>query len=437
MARIPPAARVLPSRVFYGWYVAGGCAVLMLVGLGVGYYGLAVFLRPLQEAHGWSNSAVSGATGLYFSVSGIAAAVVGPSVDRAGPIRFIGGGTVVMAIGIAAIGYVDSVWQLNAVYTVVAAAFGVSTAVSVNAILTRWFVARRARAMSIAYTGVSVGGVILAPAGSELIDAGGLELATPVMAAIVVAVALPVLALVIVWDPAEMGLEPDGGVVTATSKREQLSEAIQQRRWSSREAARTAQFWAVLVGFLLVLSSQTGLVIHQISFLQDRLGSRSAAAFTLSVTAFGSILARLVVGTFADAVDTRWLTLVIFVVQATAILLLVNTENVAATYALTLVFGFTIGNVYMMQSLLVGEVFGMVSFGAIFGLISLAGQVGSGLGPILVGWLQDRTGSYAIPFTVVAIATYAAAAAILIVRPIPPPAASAARAGDRADAVAG
>ena len=31
------------------------------------------------------------------------------------------------------------------------------------------------------------------------------------------------------------------------------------------------------------------------------------------------------------------------------------------------VIGFTIGNVYMMMSLLVGEVFGTVSFGAVFG----------------------------------------------------------------------
>ena len=82
---MPLAARLLPSTTFYGWYVAVGCAVLMLVGVGVGYYGLAVFLRPLQDDHGWSNATVSGATGLYFSVSGLTGALVGPHVDRHGP----------------------------------------------------------------------------------------------------------------------------------------------------------------------------------------------------------------------------------------------------------------------------------------------------------------------------------------------------------------
>ena len=104
-------------------------------------------------------------------------------------------------------------------------------------------------------------------------------------------------------------------------------------------------------------------------------------------------------------------------VQGTAILLIIHTESITATWILTLVFGLTIGNIYMMQSLLVGELFGIVSFGSIFGLITLAGQVGSGLGPIGVGFLHDQTGGYGVPFTVTALLTYAAAVAILFAKP--------------------
>ena len=35
---VPPAARVLPDRLFYGWYITFACACLMFVGVGVGYY---------------------------------------------------------------------------------------------------------------------------------------------------------------------------------------------------------------------------------------------------------------------------------------------------------------------------------------------------------------------------------------------------------------
>ena len=419
--RLPLGTRLLPSRVFYGWYVAVACSLLMMVGVGVGYYGLAVFLGPLQDEHGWSNSVVSGATGLYFSVSGITGFVVGPRVDRIGPRPFMLVGSILLAASISLIGYVHSVWQLYAVYGVLAVAFGLATSVSVNAVMTRWFVAKRAKAMSISSTGISVGGVVLAPLGSKLIDIGGLELATPLMGLLVLAGALPVILFVIVADPADMGLEPDGhrDRAVAPALRPTLSAEVQQRTWTRRDAARTREFWAILVAFAIVLTAQTGFVIHQISFLEERVGSRSTAALALSVTAFGSIVARLVVGSFADRIDKRRLTVVLFLLQASAVAGIVATEHIALTYVLTLVFGFTIGNVYMMMSLLVGETFGMVSFGAVFGVVSMTGQVGSGLGPLAVGVLEDATGGYTAAFVTTAVATVLAAGVIgLGARPV-------------------
>lgn len=417
---VPVAARLLPKSVYYGWYVAIGCSLLMLVGVGVGYYGLAVFLRPLQDAHGWSNAVVSGATGVYFSVSGLTGAIVGPHIDRRGPKPFMIVGSLMIGVSVSLIGFVDSVWQLYAVYTVLAVAFGLATSVSVNAVMTRWFVTRRAKAMSISSTGISVGGMILAPLGSWLIDRGGLELATPVMGALVLVIGLPVILFVIVPDPADLDLPADGFDVAPQRRRATLSDDVQLRVWSRSQATRTQALWMLLVGFGIVLTAQTGFVIHQISFLEDRVGSRSTAALALSVTAFGSIVARLAVGTFADRIDKKWLTVTLFVVQAGAVAGVVVTDSVPVTYLLTLVFGFTIGNVYMMMSLLVGEVFGTVSFGAVFGLVSLVGQTGSGIGPFAVGWLEDATGGYSTPFTITAAATLAAAGAIAVLRAPPP-----------------
>ncbi len=416
--REPFAAHILPRKWFYGWYVAIACAALMFVGVGVGYYGLPIFLRPLQEAHGWSNTQVSWAPAIYFCVSGVTSAFIGPYIDRYGPMRFMLIGTVANGVSASFIGLVDQLWLLYTVYFVFAVAFGMSSGIAVNAIMTRWFIRRRALAMSISSTGVSLGGVILAPVASLLVDSGGLELATPVLGMLVLIVALPVILLVLAWEPRQMGLNPDGDTsaeITAASIRPGM--AAQYRVWTRPEAMRTLGFWAIFVAFLLVLIAQTGYVIHQVSFLEERLGSRNQAALTLSVTAMGSIIARLVVGIFADGIDRRLLTIVLFVVQATAIMLIIHIENIAATWALTLIFGLTIGNVYMMQSLLVGELFGMVSFGAIFGLISLAGQAGSGIGPIGVGFLEDQTGGYTVPFTITALLTYLAAVAVLFARP--------------------
>ncbi|MFN0148546.1 MAG: MFS transporter [Dehalococcoidia bacterium] len=416
---LPFAARFLPKRMYYGWYVAIACGVLMFVGVGVGYYGLPIFLKPLRDEHGWSTTQVSWAGTIYFLIAGVTAAFVGPLIDRTGPRRFMLWGTIINGVSGAAIGFVNELWQLYGVYFVFAVAYGLSSGVAVQAIMTRWFVRRRALAMSLSSTGVSLGGVVIAPIASLLIDAGGLALATPILGALVIVAGVPVILLVLAWDPAEVGLRPDGDADGARHVLPlSLSAATQLRPWTRSEAMATLSFWAVMVAFFLVLIAQTGYIFHQVAFLQDRFGSRNAAALTISVTALGSIVARLAVGIFADGVDRRVLASVLFVVQATCVLLIIHIENTAATWVLTLLFGFTIGNVYMMQSLLVGEIFGMVSFGSIYGLVSLAGQVGSGVGPIAVGFLHDQGGGYSLPFTVTAVLTYVAAAVVWGCRPV-------------------
>lgn len=432
--RRPAAMSLLPATSHYGWWIVVGSAILMFVTIGVGYYGLAVFLRPLQEEHGWSNAIVSGATGMFFVLGGLSGFLIGPKVDRTGPLPFINAGIVLMVVSVASLMFISEPWHLYLAYAGQAIAFGMSGSVAINAMMSRWFVTRRAFAMSITFTGVSLGGMILAPVGTWLIGRGGVDLAAPILAAIVLVVALPVATLVLVGDPASVGLEPDAGKPDTSITNAALRDDVQRRRWTRGAAMRTGSFWALACGFVIVLLAQTGFLLHQIAFLEDRFGSRNAAALALSTTAFGSIVARLIVGRFADGMDKRLLTVAIVFVQGLAVLGATLIENQVATYVFVLVVGFTIGNVYMMQTLMAAEIFGLVSLGAVLGVLNLMGQVGSGIGPFAVGWSEDVTGSYRAPFVATAIATMAAAGILLLARPVPPPPATDA---GRAEVVAG
>ena len=418
--RQPVGVRLLPKRVHYAWWIVLGTAILMFVTIGVGYYGLAVFLRPLQEEHGWSNAIVSGATGMFFVVGGLSGFVVGPLVDRNGPMRYITPGVILMALSVAALMFITEPWHLYLAYSGQAVAFGMSGAVTINALMSRWFVTRRAWAMSITFTGISLGGVVLAPVGTWLVERGGVDLAAPILAAIVLLVALPMSMFILVGDPASVGLEADAGAPDTTVSNDALSDDVQLRPWTRAQAMRTTSFWALAIGFVIVLLAQTGFLLHQIAFLEDRLGSRNAAALALSTTAFGSIIARLVVGRFADGMDKRVLTFLVIVVQGLAVLGATLIENQVATYFFVLIVGFTIGNVYMLQTLMTAEIFGLVSLGAVLGVLTLMTQIGSGLGPFLVGWAEDSTGSYQTPFVVTGVATIAAALLILLARPVSP-----------------
>ena len=76
------------------------------------------------------------------------------------------------------------------------------------------------------------------------------------------------------------------------------------------------------------------------------------------------------------------------------------------------------GSPEVQVALLTAEIFGFVSLGSVLGMMTLMTQIGSGFGPFLVGWAEDSTGSYRMPFVVTGVATMAAALLILLARPI-------------------
>ncbi len=414
----PPALRLLPGRVFYGWYIAIGCLLMQFVTVGVGYYGLQVFLRPLRDEHGWSASIVSSASATFFAVAGASSFVVGRYIDRYGPIPFMYSGIVLISAGTIGLGFVEQKWQLFACYSVMAIAFGGGGGVAVSSLLTKWFIGQRAKALSISSTGVSLGGAVLVPLGTALIASGGLRRGAPILGMLVAVIALPVLWSVIAATPESIGLYPDGVDVNTASQRKRDSAVGQYKVWTRGQAARTIPFWGILIGFALALAAQTGVLIHQLAFLQGdaQLGSKSAAAFAVTTTTVGSIVARLIVGSIADRANKVHLAVGFVAMQALTAFSYTLLHTRAGLYIAALVFGVTVGNVYMLQALVTGEIFGLVSYGTIYGVVSLAGSMGSAAGLLFTGWALDHSGSYSMPFRVLAAVNLVAALAVSFAR---------------------
>ena len=414
---LPVAGRLMGANGFYGWTVAWGCCALTFVTSGIGFYGQAVLLKPLRSAHHWSNASVSGAIGVYYFVAGVVGIFVGRHIDRLGIKRMVMVGTAIMTAAIVAIGYAHTLPVLYADFVVWAIGFGLAGGLVVSAMVTRWFVLLRGKALSVALTGVSVGGLIFSPLTTWIIGAHGLRAATLVLGVIVIAVAWPVALFVLAEWPAEYGLLPDNGVVVDTPFDDLLSASEQQRVWTRKEASGTRAFWLVTITATVLLTSQTGYLLHQLTFLTDRFSSRQAASYTLSAVALMSIISRVIIGRVVDRLTKRNLISVLMLIQAVAIFTVIHVTNRAVTFVCVGAVGFTIGTIFMAQQLIVGEIFGMVSFPVIFGVVGMANNLGSAIGPSLVGFAEDSTGSYVMPFTVGALLTLVCAVAIVFARP--------------------
>lgn len=410
-----PAVHRLVPRVFYGWVVVLGTAVLSFVTVGVGFYGLPVLLDGLVALRGWAPAAVSGATSLYFVVAAVTGSLVGRGVDRFGARGFIAAGAVLMACALLGIGRVERVGELYLLYPVMAAGFAMSAGVPTSAIVTRWFVTRRALAMSISQTGVSIGGIVLVPLATGILVRDGLAATTGTLAVLVLVVALPVVLLVLRSDPTAHGLQPDAGRAPPPGN-PLLRDEVQRRRWRTREALRTAPFWTLAGAFSAVLFAQQGMSVHLIAYLREPLGA-SRAALAVSAMAAGSVVGRLIVGSFADRVEKRLVAIGLVLVQSAAYLVLSAADSAVGLFAASMALGLTIGNLFMFQSLLVGEIFGAASFGSVLGMLTLVSQVVGGLGPFALGLLSQHLGAYPPAIRLLVVLTLISALLLTRLRP--------------------
>ncbi|MBW2324606.1 MAG: hypothetical protein JRF41_14045, partial [Deltaproteobacteria bacterium] len=235
----------------------------------------------------------------------------------------------------------------------------------------------------------------------------------PILGALFWVVIIPLALLVIKRRPSDIGQFPDGWPIQDQEEqsRGSVNYAAQLRTWTRREAMGTATFWAIVASFVLAMTAQVSYLMHQISFLSQTLGTTGAAS-AVSLTAGASIAGRLTLGTFVDRIDKRYVAMGLIFFQALAVLSLAFSNHVVVLYLGTFAFGITMGGILMMQSLIIGECFGMVSFAT-----GLFIACGSAFGPAIAGFIFDATQSYRIAFIIFAVISFVSALAVYFAKP--------------------
>ena len=77
-------------------------------------------------------------------------------------------------------------------------------------------------------------------------------------------------------------------------------------------------------------------------------------------------------------------------------------ETTVALFAAILLFGATVGNILMLQPLLIAERFGVLDYPRIFSRAQFFTMFGVAGGPLLLGWLYDNAGGYRTSYLVAA-----------------------------------
>jgi predicted MFS family arabinose efflux permease len=260
---------------------------------------------------------------------------------------------------------------------------------ALNVIVAPWFERRRGLAISIAFNGAAVGGVLLVPALVFLIGRIGFRPAVLSLVALMVAVLTPLVLWLLARGPEAVGLGPDGDPPAARAPAPKAPGAAAPRR----ELMRTWHFWSVALPFALGLTAQISLIIHQVSFLKPTLGTEGAA-WAVSLTSVCAVLGRLAVGSFVDRVNRRAVIAGNFLLQAASIGLMLSDPGPALLYLACAMFGLGVGNTTSLPSVIVQAEFPKAAFGQVVSTIIAINQFTYSFGPGLLGWLRDGFGNY-------------------------------------------
>ncbi len=397
--------------LFYGWRVVAALFVMLAVSSGLGFYSVAVFLEALTSHQGFSVSAVSGATALLFVTSGIAGLFVADLISRYDPRVPIAIGALIASIALVLIGRVEELWQVYATYTLFGVGFAASSLLPGMTLVTRWFVRRRALAISVASTGLSFGGVVLTPLAAAGIERYGLEVTTLWMAVTYLVGIVPVTAVVLRPYPATLGLLPDGDEPSGPQEPFEFSGA------ELRHALSTRFYVAITVGFTFLMAAQVGGIAHQFKLVATRVDA-TFAAIAVSTLAATSIVGRLTGGWIVTVISMRGFTIAMALLQAVALVILGLGQTPAALLVGTLLFGVTMGNLLMLQPLLLAEAFGVRDYSRIYANSSLFTTIGVAAGPWLVGLLYDAAGGYSEAFLAAALVSIVAMVCLVASGPL-------------------
>jgi MFS family permease len=382
-----------PVRFTAGWVVVAASFAVLMVSSGLGFYGLSVYLAAITREQGFSTGSVSAATSVFFIVAGITGRLVAPLIARVDVRWVLMGGASLSAMSLLLLGRVTSTAQVFLVYVLFGAGFAAGGLVPTTTVLTRWFHRRRALALSIASTGLSVGGLTLTRMASELISEEGMEAATPWLALIylvLMAIAVPF----VYPSPAAHGLRPDGAAVPEGGGPPVVDGVPYDR------AVRSRFFVLATAAFVCFMGAQVG-GIAQLAKLGEERVDVDAGALALSIVALCSVVARLIGGVLAPRLPLTGMAAALAAVQTGALASLAFVGGEAGLLAASALFGATVGNLLMLQPLLMAEVFGVLDYPRVFSLNQLVVSAGVAAGPFLLGVLHDASG-YRLAYLVAA-----------------------------------
>ncbi|MFM7899272.1 MAG: hypothetical protein ACKO97_09975, partial [Actinomycetota bacterium] len=170
---------------------------------------------------------------------------------------------------------------------------------------------KRASALAIASTGLSVGGIVVTPVIKRILDTQGIEAGSPWLATIWFVGIVPMTLLFLLPFPHQLGWMPDGERATSKSAPTLSGTPL-------AVAVKSRFFLMVAIGYIFAFGAQVGGVQQLVKMVEERTDRTTATLGTVVLSLF-SIIARFTASRAIARLDMTRFTVLIAITQGVSL----------------------------------------------------------------------------------------------------------------------
>jgi sugar phosphate permease len=406
-----------PTKLHYGWIVAGVTFVVLLLTAGV-RAAPGILIVPLEDEFHWSRSTISFAIGVNLLLYGLIGPFAAALIDRFGIRRTMAVALTVTVSAVAVTPMMHHSWQLVLLWgVVVGSSCGVIGNFLAAVIAARWFRVRQGLVVGVLTAANAAGQLIFLPSMASLVTHAGWRTMSLVLAGSV-AIFVPLIALLMRNRPEDLGLAPYGDRGGPRPTHMPDGNPLTLAFSAFAESARSRDFWLIAGSYFVCGASTNGLIgTHLIPACVDHGLAEVAGAGLLAATGVFSFVGGTLSGWLSDRWDNRLLLAWYYGLRGLSLLYLPFAFDMS-------VYGLSLFTVFYGLDWIAGvpptvrlltRVVGTERTGIMVAWITVIHQVGGALAAYAGGVLRISFGTYLEAFLLAGLLCFAAALMALLI----------------------
>ena len=378
------------NHFFYGW------AIVVVSALGIFTSGpgqshtFSVFIGPISEDLGISNSMISTSYGIATLAAALLLPQTGRLVDRFGPRLSLIAITVLLGFACMFFGAAANFLWLAVAFALLRFFGQGSLMLGCANMVSQWFSRKRGFAMGLMALGFGLSMAVHPPLGKYLIDVVGWRQAWVILGLLTWVLMLPPLLFLAIDKPEDVGLRPDGARMVKSGEETGENEIS---GLDLKQAMATPAFYIISAGWFAIAMLVTTLHFWQVEVLTRDGGiAKDQAAQAFTISAIAMVAAMPLVGRLFDTLRTRFVFALALTITSASLVLITFAQDTATGLLYAVVFGLNNAFSMTMFGYIWPRYFGRKHLGAIQGTGQMIGVFGASLGPLPVGWAFDTFG---------------------------------------------